>query len=514
MTESARAITYIEKLHNPEGTDWAGQPIKLLEWEKDYLRKMLDTLDAAGNPKYEQSLLFVPKKQGKTTFLAALALYLLHARKHQQIKVVAQTKEQAGILYSFVASMIRQDDYLSQREVCRVYKSPQRHILCHESDSMLDVLSSDAVTANGFNASILLYDEICFAQSSELWDAVISGGINRKNLLAIGLSTAGWDLNGFGYQFYERAKAILSDPAADPTFLPVIYEAPMDADWRKIETYLACSPTFREIGDEAVRRIKAMIAAAEKDPSQLRRIRRYHLNQWIGSDAVKAWIGLDKFDLCRGEVGDLTGRVCWAGLDLGAVKDLTALSLLFPPDGDDDLYRLIVRFFMPGDTLAAREKEDGGAQYTEWAKAGWIIPTPGWCTNYDYVRKEIREASEKYQLEGIAIDRMFNAEQLIKQLDEDGHRVIPMGQGAFTIIPAARELENLIERRKLCHDGNPVLRWNIQNCIGVMDESGNIRPSKKKSTGRIDGVYSTINAVAVEMTIRESGGAPGIAWGG
>jgi phage terminase large subunit-like protein len=507
--ESEIAITFIESLKNPEGTDWAGQPFKLLEWEKSYLRRLLDTMTTDGRPQYEQSLLFLPKKQGKSSFIAALALYFLFYRKHGSIKCLAQVKEQAAIIYKMIASMIRQHDWLAERHRCKVYKGNVKKIECFVSDSTLEVLSSDAVGSQGMNASVLLFDEICFSTSSELWDAVISGGISRKNLLAIGLSTAGWDVSGFGFQFYERAKAILANPELDPTFLPVIYEAAPDADWTNVQTYIDCSPTFKEIGADAIRRITSMIEAAKKDPSQLRRIRRYHLNQWIGADANKAWVTLDKVDLCRGEQPDLTGRDCWGGLDLGAVKDLTALAYIFPPK-DDGKYYVKIRFYMPADTLAEREREDGGAQYTAWARAGLITATPGWCTDYSYIRNDVREDRKKYNLLGFGVDRMFNATNIIRELAEDGLNVVPMGQGAFTIIPAARELENLIERRSLSHDGNAVLRWNFANCIASVDEAGNVKPSKKKSTGRIDGVYSLINAVAMEMANRQASVSMGV----
>ncbi len=509
MSESARAIKFIERLKHPEGSEWAGKPFKLLEWQKRYIRELLDTTDATGRPRYEQSLLFITKKQGKSELTAALGLYFLIGWKHGSIKCLAQVKEQAGIIYGMIASMIRQDEYLSQRSICRVYKGNIKKIECYESDSTLQVLSSDAVGSQGLNASVLLYDEICFSQSSELWDAVISGGISRERLLAIGLSTAGWDLSSFGYQFYERAKAIQANPELDPTFLPVIYEAASDADWTDIKSYLKCSPTFQEIGEAAIRRIKSMIEAAKKDPAQLRRIKRYHLNQWIGADAVNAWVPLEKLDLCRGELPDLTGRDCWGGLDLGAVKDLSALALIFPLE--DGKYAALVKFYMPADTLDAREREDGGSQYTAWVRAGYITATPGWCTDYTYIRKDIADIRQKYNLLGLGVDRMFNATDLIKKLSDDGVNVVPMGQGAMTIIPAARELENMIERRAIIFDGNPVVRWNFANCIGVMDEVGNMRPSKKKSTGRIDGVYSLLNAVAMEAANRQEE-VGGVVW--
>ncbi len=81
----------------------------------------------------------------------------------------------------------------------------------------------------------------------------------------------------------------------------------------------------------------------------------------------------------------------------------------------------------------------------------------------------------------------------------------------MTVCPAARELETLVVQRRLEHGGNEVLRWNVSNCIAkVVDDVGNIRPSKAKSTGRIDGVYALINALALNLSLRGTEATPGV----
>lgn len=502
MTDGELAISFIESLRNPEGTDWAGEPVRLLRWQKEYICRLLDTKAEDGGRQYEQSLLFLPKKQGKTTFIAGLALYFLYMRKHGQIKCLAQTKDQAALLYRFARSMIRQNEHLSTSEKVKIYKGNQKIIDCMYSDSTLEVLSSDAVGVNGMNGSVILFDEICFSDSSELWDAAVSGGIMRKDFLAIGLSTAGFSTASWGYTFYEKAKRILADPSIDPTFLPVIYEAPAGADWTNVQTYIDCSPTFREMGSDAIRRITSMIESAKKNPAEQRRILRYHLNQWVGACDSKPWLPLEKWDECAGgNPEDLLGKPCYAGLDLASVSDMTALALVFPLE--DNRRAVIMKYYMPADTLADHERRDGGAQYTAWNRAGFITTTPGDWTDYDFIRKDMRELSKKYQILGLAVDRAYNAAHICQQLIEDGHNVQPIGQGTFTVCPAAKELETLITSRKFLHYGNPVLRWNVANCIAkIVDDVGNVRPSKVKSTGRIDGVYAAINALAIEMAFR------------
>lgn len=503
-TEGDKAIRFIEKLCHPEGTEWAGRPLKLMEWQKAYIRKLLDTKNEQGFPQYEKSLLFMPKKQAKTTLIAALALYFLVGWSHQQVVCLAQVKEQAGLIYKFVASMIRQNEALADRACCRIYKGNQKKIECYSSDSTLSVLSSDAVGANGLNASVLLYDEVCFSETSELWDAVISGGISRERMLAIGLSTAGMSTSGFGYQFYEQAKAILENPALDPTFLPVIYEAPMDADWTDPQVYMDCSPLFREMGTAALRRITAMIEAAKKDPSQLRRLRRYHLNQWIGADSKTPWIDIAAWDASTFDfdLESLNGMECYGGLDLASEKDTTALALLFPLP--NNRFVLLMRFYIPADKIAEKERLDQ-AQYSMWQKMGVLTATPGDWTDFAYVRADINALKTKYRIAGIAVDRAYNAAHISQELLTDGVKVEPIGQGTMTVTPAAREIEMAVTQKRLHHGAHPVMRWQISNAIAkVVDHVGNVRPVKTKSTARIDGIYAAINAFALEMSTRAS----------
>ncbi|MCL2647724.1 MAG: terminase large subunit [Phycisphaerales bacterium] len=504
MTESSRVITFIERLKHPAGTEWFGQRIKLLEWQKEYLRKLLDTKSDDGSARYEQSLLFLPKKQGKTTFVAAIALALLFLRKHQQVAAVSISKDQAAITHKFCRSMIEQESSLNAR--CKVYKGHVKKIECPYSDSSLRVYSSDATGANGFDCSILIYDEVCFEKSSELWDAIVSGGINRIHILAIGLSTAGESASGFGYRLYDKAKSIQKNPELDPSFLPVIYEAPRGPngeppDWTDPNVYLACSPTFKEIGAAAIARIKRMIESAKNHPEEIRKLLRYHLNQWSSVDNTDPWIDVDAWNACPNTLKPeiLLGRECFCGIDLASNRDMTAKALLFNlSDIEVGLWAVLLKFYMPSVGLDQKEKRDAGAMYTTWSKLGILTATPGDVTDYNYIREDCKKDRELYRVRGIAIDRGHGSGYISMQLIEDGHDVIPVGQGALTVAPAAREFSDAVFSKKLVHFDNPVLRWNISNCIArLLDDAGNVKPSKMKSSGRIDGVYAIIDAFAL-----------------
>ena len=515
-SQGDHTIRFMEKLRNPEGTEWAGKKLKLLHWQKAYIQRLLNTCTPEGRQQYEQSLLFLPKKQGKSTFIAALAVALLFRRRHQQIACVANTKEQASILFKFAKSMIEQDPTLSDPSRCKIYKGNTRRIDCYYSDSTLTVYASEATNVNGLNCSILVYDEVCFETNGDLWDAMVSGGINRKHVLAIGLSTAGFQPVGFGYNLYLRSKQILANPELDPTFLPVIYEAPPDADWTNIQTFIDCSPTFREIGADAIPRIERMIASAKNNPSELKKLLRYHLNQWVGAESKESWLQLAAWDACPNDVTleMLKGRECYAGLDLASVKDLTALCLLFPLE--EGRYAVLLWFYMAADNIAEKERRDPGAMYTTWQRLGYLTATPGDWTDYGFIRADLKRLRTQYQIMGIAVDRVYNSAQISQDLLEDGHNVVPIGQGTLTVAPAAREMETLVVSKRLIHLKNPILRWNVSNCVAkVVDDAGNVKPSKAKSTGRIDGVYAVLDAVALEMANRSKGtGVPDCYIGG
>lgn len=512
-SDGAKAIRFIERLRNPEGSEWSGKPLRLLNWQKRFIIRLYDTLTPDHKPQYEHAFLFLPKKQGKTVFAAAMALERMVRKPHSQIKCLGQVKDQAALCYKFIASMIRQDDALSQRKNCRVYKGNSRIVECYFSDSTLQVLSSDAVGANGLNGNFIIHDEICFSQYSDLHDAVISGGINRDSFMDIGISTAGMSTAFWGYQYYELAKSILKDPSIDPTFLPVIYEAPMNADWTDPQTYLKCSPTFAEQGGPAIRRIQGMIDAAKRDPAKLRMLRRYQLNQWIGSDAGETWIPLDKWDACCGTMkeSDLDGKECYIGLDLAAVKDTTSKVELFPLENGYVAIRL--RVYMPADNIADRERTDPGAFYTEWIKRGLMKATPGAVTDYDFIRGDVQESAKTYSVLGVGSDP-WNASQLLKDMEGDGHDVVQVRQGLVTMSPAAKAFERLVYSGKLIHFGNPILRWMISNSVAkVCDSAGNIKITKSHHGARIDGVYAALDALALYLANDSAECMAGIAVG-
>ena len=136
--------------------------------------------------------------------------------------------------------------------------------------------------------------------------------------------------------------------------------------------------------------------------------------------------------------------------------------------------------------------------YDMWHRQGHLRTTPGNVTDYDLVRADINELAKKYNIRQIAIDR-WNATQLSNQLQGDGINVLGFGQGYGSMSAPAKRLEGLVVGGKVLHH-SPVLDWQASNVAVQSDYAGNIKPSKAKSTERIDGIVSLTMALGIHDT--------------
>jgi len=188
----------------------------------------------------------------------------------------------------------------------------------------------------------------------------------------------------------------------------------------------------------------------------------------------------------------LKGRRCYVGMDLSSTKDLTALVAVFP-DGDGG-YDVLSQFFVPKLNIQERATRDR-VKYPEWKHLGFLVATPGNVVDYEVVRQTLKDWAAEFQLREIAFDP-WNATDLVTRLTEsDGFTCVPMRQGFNSLSAPTKALEKLILAKQIRHDGHPVLRWCVSNVVVEMDAAGNLKPSKAKSTERIDGVVALVMAI-------------------
>jgi len=496
----SRKIALINQLTHTKGPA-AGLPFRLRPWQVDILRRLFTVNPATGRRQYRTCLLMMPRKNGKTELCAALAIdgLLLDGEIGAEVYSAANDKEQAALCFNVAAQMIRNDPELYA--ACEIIDS-QKRIVHRASGSVYRAISAEAYSKHGFNASRVIYDELHAAATRDLWDVLATSTGARAEPLVIAISTAGYDRHSILWELYTHAKKVREAPELDPTFLPIIYEAPPDADWTDPAVWAAANPA---LGDFRSREeLEVACARAREIPAQENTFRRLYLNQW--TEQAARWIALEAWDACQAptDLEALAGRKCYVGLDLSTTTDLTAAVAVFPDD-DGPGFTVLPHFFMPAERIATRVARDR-VPYDEWARRGLLTTIPGPTVDYEVVRAHLNAWDDAYDLKMIAFDP-WNATDLVSRLEKiDGFVCIKMRQGKATLSAPSKALEKAVLERALRHDGHAILRWNIANAAIDIDHTGNIQPSKAKSTDRIDGVYALV--MALEAMHRDTGTRP------
>ena len=234
------------------------------------------------------------------------------------------------------------------------------------------------------------------------------------------------------------------------------------------------------------------VSEGKGKPELRKHLQCLHLN--IKTEQDVRWLQMDRYDASDGVIDEaaLQGKPCWAGLDLSTTTDLSAFAMVFPDN--EGGYDVLCRFWVPAENAKQREHRDR-VPYSFWIRQGWIKETSGDVIDYDVIRADIGELGKCFDIREIAADR-WNATQIITQLAGDGFNIFAFGQGFRDMAAPTKELEKLVISGKLRANKNPVLRWMASNVSVEQDAAGNVKPSKKKSSERIDGVVATIMGLA------------------
>jgi len=484
-----RVIKFIGLLKHTIG-EFHGKPFELLDWQEDFITRLFGTVrdDNPDVRQYTTGYLEIPKKNGKSELGAALALNMLCNDDEYKAEVysVAADRDQASIIFNVAVDMVEMCPAL--RRKIQIVRSTKRMIYI-PTGSTYRVLSSEVKTKHGLNVSACIFDELHTQPNRDLYDVMTKGsGDARKQPLYIFLTTAGHDIHSICYEVHQKALDILEGKRKNPYFLPVVYGLPLDADWTKEENWYKANPSLgKTISIDAVRRGFAEAQESIDDEMQFRQLR---LNQWIKGEAH--WMRMDKWDECRIDFTpeELAGKRCYAGLDLSSTSDITAFVLVFPPQDDLTTYAVLPYFWLPEDQIDYRVKKDK-VPYREWQSDGLFNLTSGNVVDYREIRKKINQLGQQFFIKEIAFDR-WHSTQINVELEEDGFNMVMFGQGYRDMSPPTKELERMVLTKDIAHDGNPVLRWMMDNAVVSKDAAGNIKPDKEKSTEKIDGVVALI----------------------
>ncbi len=441
----------------------------------------------------------VPRKNGKSTLCAGIAIYLACAdgEKGAQVVTAATTERQAGYVFNPIKTLAEGAPALKKHVDAFAKK-----VIHKRSASVIEVVTSAADALHGGNIHGGIIDELHVHKTPDLVDTIETGRGSRSQPLVVIITTAD---SGKPGTIYDRKRTYVERLAKrvfkDETVYGVVWGADESDDpfaestWKKANPGYGVSPRRSYLKAEANK--------AKNSPANLATFLRLHLG--IRTKQDTRFITLASWDSNAGltpTLDELAGRVAYGGLDLGSVSDMTALAWLFPRD--DKGYDVLFRVWVPEAQIEDLNRRTAG-EAEVWVRNGWLHTTPGNVTDYAYVRKVITDDRERFDVRSVGFDP-WNATQLAVDLAEDGIQMVKVRQGFATLSSPTKELQRLLlvgsEKGAVPmvrHGGNPVIRWMVDNLAVSRDPAGNVKPDKAKAADKIDGVAALVTALAEAM---------------
>lgn len=492
-----KKLTFISLLRHTKG-EFAKKLFNLVDWQIKAVVELYGRVDEFGYRVRKESLMLIPRKNGKSEFAAALALDALFNEDEfgAEIYSAANTREQASLVFNAAVAMVRMNKALKAR--CKILESTKR-IVRYDTNSFYRAISADASSADGFNASFVIYDELHEAKNRDLYDKLITSQGARRQPLFISITTAGEDEYGIWYELFDYSRKIVQGVVNDPSFYPVLFylENETGEEWKDEKNWIKANPGiaggFRNM-DEMRKQFKRALEMPTAESS----FRRLYLNQIVQS--TPRWLDINKWKASaknkKYEPKGLLKMRCFGALDLSSTIDITAFVLVFPLF--DGYYTCKYWYFIPEDNIKERVRRDR-VPYDVWEKQGYIITTPGDIIDYDFILDKIKKLGSTYNIEEIAYDR-WNASKLVQELENEGFEMIGFGQGFASMSAPTKELQTLTLQKKFINGAHPVTDWMSHNMVLKMDPAGNVKPDKARSKEKIDGMVATI--MALDRAIR------------
>ena len=459
--------------------------------------------------RYNESLIMIGRKNGKTPFAAGILLYLLMgdplAELGMEIAGAAAEYGQACLVFDHAAGMIEQGTPFLRDQVAKLHRGQKKLIELglEQNRSNYRPVCAKSDHLHGLNLTAVVVDELHTQANSELLEVLSSSTSGRRNPLMIEISTCDFDRPSICNTKQRHAERVREGVITDPHFLPALWLSDPKAPIDDPKTWLQGNPNLG-----VCKSVEYMIQRAQRaidDPTTEHNFRRLDLNQNTKSE--DRWLLVEKWDACARSGVDLwaekTGHECVAALDLSSWSDFTALALLWADQ------TVLVKYWIPRPTAERRQRATN-VPYLTMGAQGHIELLDDDEIDYAIIRRDVLALAEIYPMATLAIDRRFQGAQIGRELHEHGCPVVNFDQSARAYNAPTLEFVRRMNAGTLRHDGNPVSRWQVNHCQRVEDSSGNVRPSKGKSADKVDGVVAMIMAHAFLDRLHggESAGAP------
>lgn len=494
-----RRINFIYKLKHTQ-TPWTGKHFKLLPWQQFCIANVYGWKFKESNIRVTKNVfIMISRKNGKSSLAAALTLCNIVCDKEMgaQVNLVANSAKQAHICFDYISDYAESAD--PKQKVFQTYRSEIRVPMLK---SKIQVLCADDRKNDGYNSSMVIFDELHAAKDWDLYDVMRTSQGSRLQPLMVTITTAGF-LVGESYPCYsmwETCIGILRGELKDDSQFSAIYQLDPDDDWEDENVWLKCCPSLGE--SVFIREVRDNLISALNNRSREVPVRTKIFNQWVQSSEV--WLPYDLLNknmrpLSLDEMANLPDvTYTCIGLDLSAVKDLTAISLLVK-SGDTFYFKSWA--FIPENSLNQGSNE---SRFKEWEREGYLNITAGDVQDYSHILNMIYKIDEKVHVDDIFYD-IWNAWEFVQHAKELGLPMCPYSQALGNFNAPTKQFEICLRRGRVVMDYNPVVLWCFSQAILKFDHNDNCKPMKADLRhSKIDPVITMLQALGGYWLVNEA----------
>lgn len=497
-----KAISFFPKILRLAEGEHAGKPFALQPWQQFIVGSLFGWKRGDGCRRFRTAYIEIGKGNGKTPLAAGIGLLGLIAdgEAAAEIYSAATGKDQAKICYRDAERMVEASPALSSRILRTV-----NNLAFPELGSYFRPVSAEHRGLDGKRVHMALVDELHEHPSAIVVDKMRAGTKGRRQALIVEITNSGFDRHSVCYEHHDYSVKILQGVLRNEDWFAFVCGLdacekhaanvqPVDGctecdDWRDERVWRKANPNLGVSIPE--RYLREQVAEAVGMPSKQNIVRRLNFCQW--TESAERFLDMAVWDSCGAErvtLEHLAGLRCFGGLDLASTTDLAAFVIAAELGRE---IALVPFFWVPAENVQRRVERDR-VPYDVWIRDGLIEVTEGNVIDYDVIRRQIGEVATVVRLAELAFDP-FNGVQLATQLLGDGLPMVEFRQGFLSMNPALKAFETRILGRRIRHGGNPVLRWMASNLTVEIDAAGNVKPSKAKSTEKIDGMVAATMAI-------------------
>lgn len=493
------AIEFIENYCKHSKGKMGGKPFILELWQKAIVAAtfgMVHKID--GTRKYQEVVLIVARKNGKSTLAAAIGLYLQIAdgEPGAEVYACATKKDQAKIIWLEAKRMVKKSPVLRKR-----MKTLVSEINSELNDSFFRPLGRDSDSLDGLNVHGALLDEIHAWQDQNLYDVIVDGTSSREEPLIFITSTAGTVREQVFDLKYDECEMVINgygDPNGykNERLLPIIYELNNRKDWMDEDAWYQANPGLGTI--KQIDQLRNKVNKAKANPKLVKNLLCKDFN--IRETSQEAWLSFEQLNnTATFDISKLKPRYGIFGVDLGSTTDLTCCTCIFRVPNDEMLY-VLQMYWLPADVLEKRELEDK-IPYSTWLEQGLLRVSEGNKVNYKDITKWMLEVQDNLDIYVYKIGYdSWSSTYFIDELKEKfgGNVAEPVIQGSKTFSNPLKRVQSELESKKINYNNSPIFKWNLSNAAISIDRNDNwalIKTSNPRR--RIDGVASFMDAFIV-----------------